>query len=165
MIKKIELLKYRGTLNFEQIGIILDKAQIELDTYSSDTLVKKRIYSILVEALENVYNHGYKNYETEQYLPQGVLSKYGDDFIFEISNAMLNSNIENFKKLLDYVNSLSEDEINKSYYGKLKNRNILEDGNIGIGIIQIAKKIKGKLLYDFKTINDEISYFTLKVTI
>ncbi len=165
MIKKIELLKYRGALDFEKITIILDKVQLELDIYSSDTLVKKRIYSILVEALENVLNHGYKTYVSEQYLPQGVLSKYGDDFIFEISNAMLNSNVENFKKLLDYINSLSYDEINKSYYGKLKSRNILKEGNVGIGIIQIAKKIKGKLLYDFKTINDKISYFTLKVTI
>ena len=162
MANKIELLKYKGTLDFEQIGIILDEVQPELDNYSSDTLVKKRIYSVLVEALENVHNHGYNS---QEYLPQCILSQYGNNFIIEISNVVLNVNIENVKNILDYVNSLSDDEINKNFYGKIRGKNILEESKAGIGIMQIAKKASGKLVYNFKTINDKISLFTLKVTI
>ncbi len=162
MVKEVELLKYKGVLNFEQIGVILDKVQPELDNYSSDTLVKKRIYSVLVEVLENVHNHGYNN---QEYLPQCILTRYDDNFVIKISNVVLNANIEKFKNILDYVNSLSEDEINKSFYGKIKEKTILEESEAGVGIIQIAKKASSKLVYNFKTINDKISYFTLKVTI
>ncbi|MCK5823333.1 MAG: SiaB family protein kinase [Bacteroidales bacterium] len=165
MFKKIELLKYKGALDFEQIGIILDNVQVKLDSYSTDTLVKKRIYSILVEALENIYNHEYSQKENDKYLPEATLSQLGENFILEISNALLNEKIEKFTNLLEYVNNLSDKEINKSYYGKIKEKSLLEKGNAGIGIMQIAKKAKGKLTYNFKTINDKISYFTLKIII
>ena len=165
MLKKIELLKYKGALDFEKIGIILDNAQVELDTFSSDTLVKKRIYSILVEALENIYKHGHLPKENEEYYPEGTLSQYEDNFILEISNAILNEKVEEFTNIIDYVNSLSDEEINKNYYKKLKEKRIIEEDNTGVGIMQIAKKTKGKLLYNFKTINDKFSYFTLKVII
>ena len=163
MTKEVELLKYEGVLNFEQIGVILDKIQPKLDCYTSDTLVKKRIYSVLVEALENVHNHGYNS---QKYLPQCLLTRNDTNFIIKISNIVLNADIERFRNILDYVNSLSEDEVNKSFYGKIKEKNISEDGNnVGVGIMQIAKKANSKLVYYFKTINDKISYFTLKVTI
>ncbi|MBE9469478.1 MAG: hypothetical protein IMY72_14325 [Bacteroidetes bacterium] len=165
MLKKIELLKYKGTLNFEKIGVILDNAQSELDNYSTDTLIKKRIYSILVEALENIYHHGYLQQKNDEYLPSGILSKYGENFLLEISNTILNEKIKNFTKILNFVNNLSDEKIKNSYYGKIKNKKIIEEGNPGVGIIQIAKKGKGKLSYNFKKIDDKISYFTLKIII
>ena len=63
------------------------------------------------------------------------------------------------------VNSLDSDELRGLYQMKLANDPRTDKGTAGLGLIDIARKSKSKLNYEFIEIDEFSSFFCLKVII
>ena len=66
---------------------------------------------------------------------------------------------------IDYINSLTRDELKQYYKEILNNGEISGKGGGGLGFIDIAKKSGEKLVYTIRELDNNYSFFTLTVRI
>ena len=162
------LLEHKGTIVFETIDQLLEKLK-QLPAYLAlKRSVQKKIYCVFVESIENIYRHlnTYTPYDVDNNLvPYIRLSKQDENFIIDTGNAVSNKNINKLKFSLDQINKLDKAGL-KASYAEIINKDIISDEDgAGLGLIIIALNAKKKIDYNFTTIDDQYSYFELKISI
>ena len=156
---------YRGEFNTAITDSILSLAETNLDDSKDSIKIRKRVYFILVEGLQNITRHQ-EEAETDESTP-GLLVIQRKDKTYQITtgNLILSENIPHLTTLLVKINSLDKKEL-KDYYRKILNtRSFSEKGGAGLGLIEIARKSGNKLSYTFKKVSDEYSYFYMQTKI
>jgi len=155
---------YCGKFSKTITSNLLSLAQTFLERNEDTSKLKKRIYFVMVECLQNVTRHQDANGETEE---SGilVLQKQNKKYYITTGNIIENKNIDRLSSMLDKVNSMTADELKKYYQKMLITGEISEKGGAGLGLIAMARKTENKLLYDFQKINDSFSYFYLRTEI
>ncbi len=120
----------------------------------------KRMFSILVEGLQNIRLHG----ERDSKGHQTSFFKIGqnDEFYhIAIGNLIFNKNVDIIKRRILEVNEVDQADIKKLYMEVLTNGIISSKGGAGLGFITMAMKSKNNIDFYFDEINDELSCFTL----
>jgi len=146
---------------------ILESKMLELEINPKK---KKRVFNVLIECFQNLYHHiSTINVDDKTiHLKKSalILIKYvGEKFVIKTGNYILNESIDDLKKRLLMVNALDTDELRDLYQKKLKNDPRTKKGTAGLGLIDIARKAKSKLEYEFLDIEDSSSFFCLNVVI
>jgi hypothetical protein len=124
----------------------------------------KRMFSILVEGLQNIRLHGEKDEDGNQasFL---IIAQDEAEYLVTIGNLVLNSNHAAIEERLNHINQHDTKEIKALYMEVLTNGIISNKGGAGLGFITIAMKSKNRLNYNIEEINDSLSCFTLEVKI
>lgn len=116
-----------------------------------DYVLKKRIYSIVNELLENTMIH--QNEEEDEV--EIVILKSKDSYrIITFNITSIDQSIE----LLEYsssINSLTNHEVKKQYKEKLLHGEINQKGTIGVGMELIRLKSNNKLLISTEESEDK----------
>ncbi len=157
---------YRGEFNINVTDNILNLAEDGLMLSEHKTTIKKRVYFILVEGLQNVTRHQKPELKTLDMEPGlFVLQKRENSYFVTTGNVISNEDVDDLKHQLDVLNSLDAKELKKYSKTCLTDGNISEKGGAGLGLIEIARKSNGFLSYNFTKISDECSYFYLLIEI
>jgi len=158
---------YRGVFSQNITDGILSLTESNLDNVGEDSKIKKRVFTIMVEGLQNITRHQEieekidSNVETGIFLIQDINKRY----YITTGNPILKKNIPALTEQLITINSLNADEL-KEYYKNVLNDNIISDkGGAGLGLIEMARKSGNKLVYDFVSLTDNYSYFYLNTEI
>ncbi len=124
----------------------------------------KRMFSILVEGLQNIRLHGEKDEDGNQasFL---IIAQDEDEYLVTLANLIFNSNREIIEKRLEEINSYDEKEVKNLYMEVLTNGIISNKGGAGLGFITMAMKSKNKLSYSIEEINDDLSCFSIEIKI
>ena len=161
------MLSFKGEITSDIITMVLQIMETRLDSVSEKGSVKKKIFNVLVECMQNLYHHS----EAEE--PGNISTRramlelfYDDDFYYILTgNYIRNEAIAPLQDRIDRVNSLSKEELRK-YYRQILDNNIISDkGGADLGMIDMARKSGQKLYYKFHDVNDVLSFFELKVKI
>ena len=142
-----------------------------MESYEEKPKVKKKVFNVLVECLQNLYHHIDKdadkdnNVETLDNSALLMISKNTDDYKIMTGNYMETANVEGLREKLELVNSMDKQELKAYYKEILSNGNRTEKGTAGLGMIDIARKSGQKLDFDFKEVKDGLSFFSLTVKI
>jgi len=128
-----------------------------------ETNVKKRCYAVIVESLQNISHHS----EFRNGLPEGIiiLGKKDRQCIVAAGNILNNERIEPLKNHIEKINKLDKAGLEEMYRTVLSGKRIKTSDGSGVGLIDIARKSGGKLVYDFVPVNDKTSFLTLIVKI
>jgi len=153
---------YCGKFSNAITNNLLSLAQTFLDRNEDTAKLKKKIYFVMVECLQNVTRHQDANGETEDDSGILVLQKQNKKYYITTGNIIENKNTDRLKAMIEKVNSMSGDELKKYYQEMLINGQISEKGGAGLGLIAMARKTGNKLLFDFQKINETFSYFYLR---
>ena len=157
---------YRGNFSKDMTRKILALAETSLDKTEGQTALKKRIYFIMVEGLQNITRH---QDEVEDVDPehQGlfVIQRKNNRYHITTGNVIEKANISSLKSKLEKVNSLDSEELKKYYRQILTSGKISDKGGAGLGLIEMARKSGNKLIYDFKDFSEEYSYFYFQTEI
>ena len=94
-----------------------------------------------------------------------MIGKDPENYNIMTGNYVLSKNIPPLSDRMDQVNSLSKDELKALYKEILNNDTFSQKGGGGLGLIDIARRTGQKLGYNFKTIDDEYSFFSLDIKI
>ncbi len=164
------ILSFKGELTPELLTSILHVLEAKVKSIDFVKLKRKRIFNVLVECFQNLYHHIDETQLTringKQEKSALIMVKYVDEsFIVRTGNFVSNNEIEGLKHKLDTVNELNAEELKELYQSKLKKNSHSEKGTAGLGFIDIARKSKGKLDYEFLKIDTESSFFCLNVVI
>jgi hypothetical protein len=131
-----------------------------------DSGVKRRVFSILVEILENVAKYSPGKEPEQQYgMPVALIKMEGMAFHLTTGNLIRNVNVSALKQKLDMVNSYDRAGLKELYRNLLSEQNTSTDSTGAMGLIDIARKSGNKLNYVFDKVNDEYSYYLLRVRV
>ncbi|MCF6241640.1 MAG: SiaB family protein kinase [Bacteroidales bacterium] len=156
---------YCGKFSNSITNNLLSLAQTFLERSEDTSKLKKKIYFVMVECLQNITKHQDVNGEMDDDSGILVLQKQNQKYYITTGNIIKNKNIDNLKLMLNKVNSLTTDELKKYYQEVLITGEISDKGGAGLGLIAMARKTASKLLFDFQEVNDQFSYFYLRTEI
>ncbi len=157
---------YRGKFDTKITDEILSLAETNLDGVSS-LIIKKRIYFIIVESLQNITRHQKQNVVKENWYNDGffVVQKEENNFLITTGNLVEKKAIPILRSQLETINKLSKDELKDFYRQILDNNTFSQKGGAGLGLIEIARKSGNKLNFDFQEVSDEHSYFYMQTLV
>ncbi len=164
------VLAYKGSITSEMINDILEGVERKLEEADEDSKLRKRIYNILVESLQNLFHHIEVSHEgiTEDLEPKfGVFAVIKDGNLYRIitGNFINSRRIKFLKEKIDKINSLSKDELKDMYKFILNHQRLSAKGGGGLGLVDIARKSGNKLEYEFFNYNDDYSFFNLTISV
>jgi hypothetical protein len=164
------LLSFKGDITAELLTSILQIIESKMDNMQEEPKLKKKVYIVLVELLQNLYHH------MDDPSHDGEPSEVARTAIFMIGkenshynvitgNYIKNDKMTGLKKKMDEINSLPPEELKEHYKRILNNGQMSDKGGGGLGMIDIARRTGKPLFYEFTPINDVYSFFTLNVVI
>jgi len=157
------MLSYRGNFSQDITKALLGVSEKQLDSDGTDLGVKKKVFNVMVECLQNVAKHTSEVDEyTETYSSLFMLGRSATDYIIYSGNVIDNKNVEQLKERISYVNSMDKDELKEFYKMIISSGDLSEKAGAGLGLLDIAKKSGNKLDYDFQQIDDKKSIFSLR---
>jgi len=126
------------------------------------SIVKKRIYAVLVEMLQNISQHG-----TEMDGKTGILMMGSDGKQNKIiTGNMIKKEEEGFlTSKIDHLNSLDKVGLEKLFVEKLTNEDLSNTLKNGMGLIDMRIKSGNQLIYDMVPLDGDFSFFSLQVCI
>ncbi len=150
---------YRGEFTQDISHFILSLAEKNIGKTVLKSRTKKRVFHIMVESIQNITRHQDAPETHPELRAIFTIQKSGSIYFITTGNIIENNKVDDLRQKLNKVNSLGEKELTKFYREILSDGKISEKGGAGLGLIEIARKAGNKLLYDFKKINDEFSFF------
>ncbi len=145
---------------------VLTFTETKLSEEDVEARLRRRVFGILVEILENVAKYGAGREPEEQFgMPVALVRLDGDIFSLTTGNLILNKSIKELKEKLDLINRTPKSELNDLYKDSLFNQTFDTDSTINMGLIEMARKSGSRLNYYFEEISDLYSYFVITVKV
>lgn len=169
MIANNLILVYEGEFTQDITKSILAMAERNMDAIGELGGVKRKVFSVMVECLQNIVKHSEElNEKDEDGLKNNaifMLGKQINEYIVTSGNPIRNTAIPSVQAKIERVNSLDKDGLKDLYKEIIKNTEISDKGGAGLGFVDMARKSGEKLGYSFEPINDEYSFFSLKIIV
>lgn len=165
-IGEMTLFSYLGAISQSKIDCILLSIENSLNSDSFSGLIKKKIYNILVEGLQNIFLYTKKIKCTEAIDQAFVLvNQTAHGYKVIIGNYMYKKDAMGVKSRIEIVNYLERDELKDLYRSVLDIGADSQGGGAGLGIIDMAKRSSKKLVPTFCTVDNDFVFFTLEIEI
>jgi len=164
------LLSYKGDANKEVLSSMLDIIEAKLDATNVPSKLKKKLYNILVECLQNLYHHIDEGVEKDSI--QGIIANSAAIFMFAKSpeffkictgNYIPTEDVERLKNRIEHINAMEKDELKAHHKQIVNNGEISIKGGGGLGLIDMVRKSGNKLAYCFQKVNKNMYFFTLEI--
>ncbi len=151
--------------HFSQESMISLLTMIE-SQMSGKILLKKRMYSVIVEMMQNIIKHA-DDYESTEDGKVGLFYISEKDGVYTLhsGNYIKNEDVEIFKNRIDFVNSLSEENLEKEYTKQLLNNHGITNEASGLGIIELKLKAQSQLDLDIFKVDSELSFCVLRANL
>lgn len=161
---------YQGEVTADLVSSILQMMENKLDGDGEDKKIKKKVFNVMVECLQNVYHHldtleVTSGDEINDRTALLMIGKEENDYYVITGNHILNDRVGSVKERLESVNSCNKQELKQLYQSILNEGTLSEKGTAGLGMIDIARKSGQKLGYDFHPVNDVYSFFSLEAKV
>jgi hypothetical protein len=164
------ILSFKGVFTADLLTSILDILESKMVDLDISPKKKRRVYNILVECFQNLYHHIEELSDDEEMIEHQktalIMVKHENGtFMVRTGNFISKDAINDLTSKLDVVNQLDADGLRDLYRATLQNEERTEKGTAGLGFIDIARKSKNKLEYDFIDVNSKTGFFCLNVII
>ena len=114
------LVAYKGSITTDLINNVLEEIEEKMDGGDEQAKIKKKVYNVLVESLQNLYHH---IEELPDKLKSDFESKFGilvvsrkdENYRISTGNFISSEKIKFLKDKIDKINSLSGDELKDMY--------------------------------------------------
>jgi len=163
------MLSFKGEVTSDLLTSILQIMETKMETLSEPPKIKKKVYNILVECLQNLYHHIDEDDITTKQNEKSALfmirkSEEGEYSIMT-GNYIAEENVELMQSRLDLINGMDKDELKTYYKEVLNNGEMSAKGGGGLGMIDIARKSGKKLEYNFDAVDEQFSFFSLNIKV
>lgn len=145
---------------------VLSFTETKLSEEDVESNLRKRVFSILVEILENVAKYSPGREPEEQFgMPVAMIRMENKIYSLTTGNLILNSKVDQLKEKLDNINRSDKTGLKELFRESLSGQTIATDSTGNMGLIDMARKSGSKLQYQFEQMNDLYSYYTLTVKV
>lgn len=171
MERKNIMLSFKGELNTELLGSILKVVEDKLAQFDEKPTVRKRVFNVLVELLQNLYHHrGHSPILRAGKLDDQaaviiMIAKNVTGYSIITGNFIDNESMNTLKARLEEINRMSKHDLKELYKSVLSDGVLSEKGGGGLGMIDIARKADKKIEFGFIPFDENNSFFSLNVKV
>ena len=114
------LIAYKGNVSSELISNVLEVVEARMDDYSEASKIRKKVYNVLVESLQNLYHHidvlpPELQKDFDEKFGILVVSRVDSKYKISTGNFIEAKGVDQLKSRLDKINSMSPEELKDMY--------------------------------------------------
>ena len=104
---------YRGVFSQNITDGILSLTESNLENIGENSKIKKRVFTIMVEGLQNITRHQGTEEQTDSSIEKGIflIQDINKRYYITTGNPILKNNVPNLQDQLSKINSLNPDEL------------------------------------------------------
>lgn len=155
-----ELLFFQGVVDFNIVSELLNKLEDVVRPLGIEKLRYKRLFSSVVEILENIQMHGIKTDAGPN--PSFKLSFKNNEFIIESCNVIQEIDKETLINKIEYLNN-NLPNLSEMFNMNLMNKKLSAKGGAGLGLYIVRRNSNNKISYKTEQINNKYSHFCITV--
>jgi len=156
---KSVLLAHFGEINQDLINSFTVSVEEMMVSAGDRKPLIKRVFSILIEGLQNILIHGER--KDDEQLALVIVASNEEHYRIILGNIALVADKEKLVNYLDKLNNMEEEDV-KAYYLEILNNGLISSkGGAGLGFITMRMKSKSQLRYTFGEVNDTLMFFTI----
>ena len=158
-------LVYEGEITHQITKAFTSLAENNMNKEMEDANVKKRVFHVMVECLQNICKHADDVEYIENFTTGNgifIVGKHEDEYHIITGNKIANHKVEWMTELLNNINTLDKEGLKDLYKSTMKDGKLSNKGGAGLGFIDIARKTGSALEFHFEKIDDDFSFFILK---
>lgn len=158
------VMSHCGTFSQDLVNSLGEGAEEILIASNEKKPMIRRIFSVLIEGLQNIRIHGELNPAGVQ---EGILVFAKGDGIYKISfgNLIYNGSIPAMEDRLNKLNQLTEEDLKQRYMSVLSAGILSNKGGAGLGFITMKMKARSDLKFEFHPVSDDYSMFTFELVV
>lgn len=160
------MLVYQGEFNQDIAKSVLAMTERNLDFFGEDVSVKRKIFNVMVECLQNICKHAE---HSDARLREAIfmIGMDKDTYFVTTGNHIANEHVIGLKHKLEEINQLDKEGLKQMYKELVSNdKGLSEKGGAGLGLVDVARKSGEKLLYDFSAVDhSDTSFYSLLIKI
>jgi hypothetical protein len=162
MKEKGILLIQKGDFSQESILPVLNIIE---QNFKKDKSSKKNksVYHVLVELLQNISNYSLEIDGRHDGI--FMIQQSGPTYMVAAGNYIVKEKVADFERRLKTVQTLEDARLEEIYQKELMEEDGPSLGNVGLGLIDIAREGIVPLSYQFHLIDETKMFFTILVTI
>lgn len=153
-----------GTFTSDFVSRLTESIEELFISRGDSSIVRKRIFSILIEGLANVRKHGDID-ENSQQIGYLIIASNDDLYKIVMANLVDNTHRELVESYVKKINSYSEFELNSKYSDVLKNEFLTDSGGSGLGLITTRIKTGNELSSSCFKVNEMLDLFSFDVSL
>ena len=156
-----------GVYDYNKINDVIEELKNKLILQNLDKPSCKRLFGIVVESLENAYRH---SVEQSDKLDKKVnlliyLLKYGKNFKLIVGNFIDKEECVALQSRFNKILELEKHEIQELCMERMKNGIINKKGGGGLGMLDIALRSEGNVIFKTFPANDKEELFLLEALV
>lgn len=158
------VLSHFGQFSQDLVNSLSEGLEEIMHTNNVKKTIIKRMFSIMIEGLQNIRIHGAKDKKDRQ-LGHVIVADYRNKYTISFGNLSTKEKQKFVKDHLDSLNKMDVKEVKEYYMKVLGDGVISEKGGAGLGFITMCLKSKSKLTYEFYELENDQTYFEVSMTL
>ncbi|HKK61518.1 MAG TPA: SiaB family protein kinase [Bacteroidales bacterium] len=162
------LINYKGPFTFGTIDVLLTRFKLVSQEYDVKFVVYKRVISVMIEALENVFKYSdhFEDFirHNDQYQPTFELVLNSESLVLNTGNPIRKEHVDILRKKIEKVNDKTRQELKALYVETITNGKFSSKGGAGLGLIEMAKTSGQNINYSFEPISEQFSWYSFSTT-
>ncbi|TGK15232.1 hypothetical protein EHO61_16245 [Leptospira fluminis] len=155
------LVSFKGRLSQE---VLTELGSLIRTSLSAEVKIKK-IFAVFIELAQNMLHYSSERRTNEEMKEAGVgiLAVRENSIGYQIAsgNLVQNEKLDFLSERIQRINSMNKDELKSFYQQQLRAERPDDSKGSGVGLIDIARKSDGPLVFHFDTVDDNNSFFTI----
>ena len=166
MLTKDLYLVFEGEFSQEIVKSILFLTERNLDYYDENLSVKKKIFNIMVECLQNICRNCYEeeNISTLKCAISMIWAQTNNYTILS-GNFMPKKEVASLKSQIEKINGLDKIGLKDLYKEIMIEDKRSSKGGAGLGLVVMARKSGQKFHYHFQDVEENVAFFSLQTII
>jgi hypothetical protein len=124
--------------------------------------VRKRLFNVLVEGLENVHHHAVEGHRSSAF---AVLVDTGDGYRLALGNSMPVARAALLTHRVEVLNSMDEADLKQHFMLMLGNDSRTERGGAGLGLLTMARKCHRPMVVRTFPMDQHSAYLVMEVAV
>ncbi len=155
---------YFGVFTQDLIHTLASSTEELMYSNGDDRKTVKRVFSLLIEGLQNIRLHGEKD-EHDRQLAFLFLAKNSDYYTVSFGNIILSDDRESLVRYLNRINNMDQKDLKELYIEILSNGFLSKKGGAGLGLLTMRLKSEENIKYVIEELDEHKDLFMVDIVI
>lgn len=161
-----------GPISYSLVTELVEMLEARMEKSGVPLPVASKVFAVVLEQLQNIFKYSDEvvlsdNEEEEDKFRVGVITVAleAGKYVVSSGNQVFNHKLEHLSETLKPLQSMDRDMLRVHH--REQRRKATPEGHHGarLGLIHMARKASAPIEYEIDPVNDQLSFFTLKITI
>lgn len=165
------ILYYCGPIAHSSIEGVAQTLRKNLEYEEVKNMTSQSVFSVFIEQMQNILNYSAERLtnadtiENELRVGVVVIGRKSDGYYILCGNKVYNSDIADLKEKIELVCHKNKEELKALYKERRRKEPESTSKGAGLGLIEMARKGSKPIEYEFTPIDNEFSFFTIRVVV